>query len=255
MPGTLQEYIKYKTLHEQQIARIMSAFKSDRNRYETRREYIKSKKESFHNRRIKCVKCKKFGGTIFKETKDKYEAKCGNARSPCDLNIVIKKDKKRLIFGVLTELENDIQEKGETMLAYQMDYVYGIRSEEGILDDFDRLKREMQNARKIYEGLLTNYRSYLQYRKHDENIIKYRDELEKGIEEMKELLSKNPNDRDLEEATRIYENNVMVNIEALRNIYTPFSYINKDVDSFGNIKLLEYKYVPYRYEDLEVMLE
>ena len=60
--------------------------------------------------KMKCVRCKKIGGTIFTIKGNNLGAKCGNISDPCDLNLVIEKPLHYHIPTIIEETQKGIDE-------------------------------------------------------------------------------------------------------------------------------------------------
>lgn len=117
----VDEYYKLKSLYESSMSGI------------ARRE----------QRTLKCINCKKLGGTKFwKDAKGHLRAICGNSSQPCKLDIDV--------LASLNEVQNQIdrtkqhiEEIKQDIVKLKMDTIFGYVSEAESVKQFEQLKKQL----------------------------------------------------------------------------------------------------------------
>lgn len=157
----LNEYFKLKFKYEEEIMKnkkkiINNILLSNK---EKRSEYLKLKP--------KCINCKKPGGTIFEtvyfphdETDDstrEYRARCGVLSDPCNLDIKIKLYKVELLADILSNFQNDIKNYKNNIIDEKNKLLFGFIDTEKALEQFDRLKEDVNLTSSLYEEYLMEY--------------------------------------------------------------------------------------------------
>ena len=105
----------------------------------------------------KCVNCGKPGGTIFEEKDNMLKAVCGS-KTPCDLNISLK----RKLYDNMRELtlanEKKIENLKLRIIMTKLDFLFGYNiSKEDTVDKFNTLKHELSS---IVEKHLVDNKKY-----------------------------------------------------------------------------------------------
>jgi hypothetical protein len=91
----------------------------------------------------RCVNCNKPGGTIFEDKNGMLKAVCAS-KTPCDLNISIK----RIRYDNMRELDIKNEKQSENLklriIMTKLDYLFGLnKSKDDIVDKFNTLKNEL----------------------------------------------------------------------------------------------------------------
>ena len=91
----------------------------------------------------RCVNCNKPGGTVFEEKNGMLKAVCAS-KTPCDLNINIKRIRYDNVRDF--EIKNDklIENLKMRIIMTKLDYLFGVnKSKDEIVDKFNTLKAEL----------------------------------------------------------------------------------------------------------------
>jgi hypothetical protein len=90
-----------------------------------------------------CVNCNKPGGTIFEEKNGTLKAVCGS-KTPCDLNLNIKRKFYDNMREVEQKNERTIESLKMRIIMTKLDYLFGlVHSKDEIVDKFNTLKNEL----------------------------------------------------------------------------------------------------------------
>ena len=128
--------------------------------YRLKSTYETELRESKNKNVVKCVNCKKMGGTKFwKDDRGHLRAICGNSMKPCNLNIDILANLNEtpyLIERTKANLNNIKQE----IVKLKMDTIFGYISEAESVKKFENLTNELTNNN---DALLLNDDKYSYY--------------------------------------------------------------------------------------------
>lgn len=255
---TFAEYVKLKEKHEQNIKKVISAFRGDRfERSLTRPGIAPARKlRQFSGRTLPCVLngCRNRSkvGTLFRETADAYVATCGHPTNPCARRVEVKKKRVRSLTEVLSELEAQIRDANASISRAHLEYAYGDGAEDPIAA-FEEAYTALRESRKRYEAIVPMYAGYYQYRNFDEETSSLSSEIEDAMREVRRLLSADrPADADVREAVALHVGTLLPKTKRLRDIYTPIRDVAVKYDSKNNIELVECVRRYVRAEDLQV---
>lgn len=185
----------------------------------------KDKKKEISSIKQKCINCNKNGGTIFKYENKKLFALCGNKESPCNLNIVLSKEKILNIRDLIYEFENKINELKINIIKVKLDFLFNYNSQQISLELFNKFKKELEDINIKYSDLILKY-----------NNITNNSELKKELDN--KLLSQN----ELLNRIKII-NNEYTNTKSIYYINDLVElYINECIKMNDNILNLKYKY-------------
>ena len=97
--------------------------------------YYKMMKKYNKGQKMKCVNCKRKGGTIFTSDKGVLTASCGSLDKKCELNIVIDRgkivDKQKA--GI--KLDNDIRRIKDNIMKAKLDMLFGYKDQNSVLSE------------------------------------------------------------------------------------------------------------------------
>lgn len=256
--ATFAEYVKLKEKHEQNIKKIMSAFRGDRIERSLTRPGIAPARRlrQFSGRTLPCVLggCQNRSriGTIFRETAEAYVAMCGHPTNPCAKRVEVKKRRVQPLTDVLSELESQIRDANAAISRAHLDYAYGDGGE-GSIAAFEEAFSALRDGRKRYDVVVPMYAGYYQYRNFDEEISSLVSEIEDAVQEVRRLLAADrPTDADVREAVALHVGTLIPKTKRLRDIYAPIRHVDVKYDSKKNIELVECVSRYVRAEDLEV---
>jgi hypothetical protein len=115
-------------------------------------------KRKLKNLRIGCVNCKKSGGTIFTNKSRLLTAKCGH-EEPCALDIQIQKGKWMLLPVAVEMTQERIAELKANIIDLKLDLLFGLRTEEQIMENFNEDKTDYKNNTKQLHALVETIES------------------------------------------------------------------------------------------------
>lgn len=170
----LNTYYKTKRKYEIQKQSYIEKLKSESS--------TEIKKKLYSKFPIKCVNCKKTGGTIFKETNLMFKAVCGNTSKPCELNIEIIKLKTLNILDELIKYIKDIKNTKEDIIKIKLNFIFKYIDEEKAVELFDKFKLKLSKLQEKYNELYIYYISII-------NNKELLDILNKKLKEQNELIN------------------------------------------------------------------
>lgn len=137
-----------------------------KKRYEESNEKIKDKidnklpskikRKKFH-KAIKCIHCKKSGGTIFTNENNILKAVCGNSEKPCNLSIEIKRSSYRNIRIVEEKYAKNIDNLKDTIIKIKLDLLFGYANEQKTIAEFNKYKDVLNERSKEYQKIQTSF--------------------------------------------------------------------------------------------------
>ena len=146
------------------------------------------KKEKIRNFRPQCCKCKKRVGNIFINKGGILEIKCGSSDDPCDIKFRVEKPKIINLKQEIETLSALINKVKENIIKSKLDFLFKLKTEEVVTEDFNSLKEEYNNL----NAKLISYQIQLE----DQNNTEERDE-QLEIENIK-----------LQEMIKLYSDNI-----------------------------------------------
>jgi hypothetical protein len=112
---------------------------------------IDEKKTKFAEIKRKCIVCGKLGGTIFEEDNTMLLAKCGNQDNPCKLDIKLERAKYDNILKVINTQNGDINRYKNDIITTKLNFLFGFKSQETTLSEFEKLKGDLVKIIKQYQ--------------------------------------------------------------------------------------------------------
>ena len=103
------------------------------------------KKEKIRNFRPQCCKCKKRVGNIFINKGGILEIKCGSSDDPCDIKFRVEKPKIINLKQEIETLSALINKVKENIIKSKLDFLFKLKTEEVVTEDFNSLKEEYNN--------------------------------------------------------------------------------------------------------------
>jgi len=150
-----EKYEEYLTKFEYFVKLKSKQEKSIETKYRKYKDVHKDasvtdKKEKLGNIKnsLKCLKCKKRGGTIFSSNVNSgdhiLQAVCGHKEDPCSLNIKLKKPTVIDIPVHLERLRKNINLQKRVITEYKLDLLFDLDDEQVILTEFQNKKVNLQ---------------------------------------------------------------------------------------------------------------
>jgi hypothetical protein len=253
--SAIEEYYKIKGKYEKKVKdarkRIIGSDLSKRK-----------KRVKLNTIKIKCINCGKDGGTFFSNKNRILVAKCGNSDTPCELDIQIKKPYLITLTDALNMTNEQIDSIKEAIINLKLDILFGLRTEEEIVDTFkeerDAYKMNMKQRESLkdvvnagYEKDYTNEETgeekkislnqYLRIKKNKMNnfIDSFKEKIKEYMED-KDMITKNTA---LKGAINIYIEQIIPLMKEIRETKYDVSIMINDDDKFivRNIKELQVK--------------
>lgn len=237
----LKEYYSLKNKYNKQIQVIKSKIlKSDID--------LSAKKKMFAKREFACINCKQTGGTIFSNTKESLQAVCGNSKSPCDLNIIIKKPQAILLDSELINTDNILNQIKKDIIKTKLDFLFNYIEEDIAVELFDKLKQELTLHQDKYIELFNLYKNITDNLEEKSFIEKNIEEHNSIINEFNEFINlyySTKENKYLKDSLMLYTskivklNNDLINLKYKYNIIESDNFMNKFIQEKYTIKDLE----------------
>jgi hypothetical protein len=154
------QYFQLLGKYEKKVKMQVKKYKNSLLRAKTRVSEMAEQIRTFRETNLKCIKCQKKGlGTIFSQHMGSYTAKCGAAKNPCDLNIVLENHGDGMSVQDLLEYHGDGKEAySQKVLQMKCNAIYSYMKEEDITKKFEKLLDEYtydfemyKNNKRIYQ--------------------------------------------------------------------------------------------------------
>jgi len=148
----LTQYYRLKQRYDSSVEKAKDNVQKN---YEELSIKLKRKKVE---RALKCIKCKKNGGTIFSVKKDNIlSAVCGNSEEPCSLQIEIK----RAAYKNMREREEkyaiNIDRIQDMIIKIKLNLLFGYATEEETVNEFNKYRDLLNERMKQYRLIQRNF--------------------------------------------------------------------------------------------------
>tara|TARA_Y100000591_G_scaffold302657_1_gene297914 strand:- start:1381 stop:2133 length:753 start_codon:yes stop_codon:yes gene_type:complete len=239
----LNQYFKLKNNYYEKINSEKQAIIN--NKQLTKKE----KQQKFTQTTKRCINCKQIGGTNFTNENNVFRAYCGNTKSPCKLNINIKRQQKVLIPEKIREYIYEINSLKSRIILLKLDFVFNFISEEKSIQTFSELKEKLTQISNKYIEI---YDKYLNIKNklaiQDELRIKIidRQQLINHIKTNMNLYKTSNNISYVKEIIELYNNDLQNIIQEMKKIqYNQYIVETRDMKNY----LVKQEYV---LKDLEI---
>jgi hypothetical protein len=138
----LEEYFKLKNKYEASVRKQAADYK--KKAAELGLSPTPQQINSAVKTLSRCVNCSRPVGTIFSLRDRTYIAKCGDYRSPCSLDIRIKRIEAENAESIREQLMSDIREMEEKVIQLKMDLLFQYITEDTMVSKFYELRKEHQ---------------------------------------------------------------------------------------------------------------
>ena len=242
----LNEFYNLKHKYENNLKNSKYALikNTDLTKQQKRNKFLKKKKL--------CINCQQEGGTIFTITKNNLSAICGNKNTPCDLNINIKK-KHYKESNVLCEiLQDEMNTIKREIIINKMDLLYQYKTEEEIVDIFEKLKEDLTNISMSYEDALHHYFQIVDNKIKKEEIKKFKSDFHNYLNEIDGLNTEYIETNNIElikNAIKIYNEKIIPIVDNIQRVQYKETYIEYGDTNDSNINLIQNEYT---ISDLEI---
>lgn len=151
----IELYYSYKSKYNTELKKIQKKI------YEKTELSEQDKKRELSNKLPKCVNCGRQVGSIFSEKNRNLKITCGDKSKPCDLNFHIYIGKKENINDLIENTQQMIKEIKEKIIKLKLDLTYNYKSQDEIIDEFTKVKKEYIDLQKINDTLVNKKIRYL----------------------------------------------------------------------------------------------
>lgn len=221
---------------------------------------IKEKRAQYKRIVPKCVNCNKSGGTLFEEKNGILKAVC-NSKTPCNLNINIK----RIRYNNMRELEIEnnkvIENLKMRIIMTKLDYLFGINnSKDDIIDKFNELKDKLASVTEKQLVINKNYGDIISGINRDPLLNDGNADLAIEIDDLKKIYQQysaanRPVPAYLTEMIEKYITKILPLSETIRKLKYSYYEVEKEVIGMIDIVTPLYEYTlvakPYRLEQME----
>jgi Leucine-rich repeat (LRR) protein len=179
----LRYYFKIKSEYEEKVlTQRRKVFKDEPNK--------KIAKRLLQNVRPKCINCKQDGGTIFSQGKieDRYTAKCGNTKTPCNLDISIYTGATQNIENVMNVFKEEVDDLKDTIIRQKLDTLFNYVSEEKSIDLFKQQMTAFSENMELYSRFLNEYNDIHNNKEKKAMILEKTVDIYRMIEQNRELI-------------------------------------------------------------------
>ena len=184
----------------------------------------REKKEMFKRQKIKCIHCKKPGGTIFTEKNRILKATCGNPTKKCKLHIEIKKSVTLFIPTALEKARKNLEIIKQMIIKVKLAFLFDLENETQTTQTFEKYKKRFDE----YFAYVTNLETMRQRLYHlNERLAEIeKDQLQLYIfnEEFKQIIEnykEKPDPKLMTNAIELYINQIVPTEEKIQdNKYT-----------------------------------
>ena len=248
------EYYKLKNKYENDINKQKEKIKIKANKDNLPLTYVK---KNIALLEYKCIKCKKKGGTIFKETEDTLEAVCGNKTKQCNLNIKINKIKTENLEDKIINMNNDIHNIKNKILEFKTNFLFNFLEEDYLVEQFNILNTNLNEKMETFINLKQQYNSINTEIKNKDKLLEYKKQLDILISEYKDIykIYLIENDKKyLIQAFEFYLTKIKPLTETIKNTTYKYNYIDKIESESKNInyKLIQKKNIYNDYNILKI---
>jgi Leucine-rich repeat (LRR) protein len=179
----LKYYFRLKSEYEEKVLKQRrKVFRDEPNK--------KIAKRLLQNVRPKCINCRQDGGTIFSQGKvdDRYTAKCGNAKTPCNLEISIYTGATQNIENIMNVFKEEVDDLKDTIIRQKLDTLFNYVSEEKSVDLFKQQMKAFSENMELYSRFLNQYNDIHNNKEKRTAIIEKTVDIYQMIEQNRELI-------------------------------------------------------------------
>lgn len=129
-------------------AKYQSKINEEKNRIRKNMDSRNDKMVEYRKYRFKCINCGKEGKMNFERMKNQLKVVCPNEENPCDLKINVKCDLVNNFQEYNNYLIENLEEIKEDIIKKKLDLLYNLENEDVVLQEFERLKTELNEFKK-----------------------------------------------------------------------------------------------------------
>lgn len=238
---SLDTYFELKKMYEQ------SAYKIKKETFDITPSK-KAAKKLLKQVQPKCINCKRSVGSIFMTDKRTYIAKCGDTKSPCNLNIKIFAGSYGSLVDLLESFQTSVEYGKDTIMKQKLDTLFNYVSESRSIQLFKKHYEEYTEMATFLKNLIDEYNDLYHNKERALKIEKKMSDIFKVKERVNELFQKykeNENPLILQDAMAIYKDELQPEIANLRIIQYSLCEM---VDEKSDKKLVQHT-IPFEKRD------
>ena len=245
---SIDKYYQLKNKYEEDYERIKKKILSIKGlSWKERRKNLLKKK-------AKCVNCKRPVGSIFSsihaDLSRKIYVKCGDTKSPCNLDIEIELGSTSVLKEEMTKYKKDIQSYHTEIILYNYNMIFGYLDKNTAIEKIDDVKERHNNTNLLLEDFINKI---IKIEEDPDTIKKMEDELVSiydSINDIKLMIvnfDTTNNIQYVQDAVSQYTTILLPKIEGLRNTKYVVMKIEEN-EKDGTFHLIQKKNVIEQYE-------
>ena len=216
----LHEYYRLKQEYEKKWNKIKRRIKNMNISKKEKRAQLKKQK-------VKCIQCRRSGGTLFTNKDGILKVICGNKEKPCKLHIELKRGDWGLLPSKIQEAQNNLEHMKKLIIETKLELLFGLEEEDRVVSRFEEIKKRYENWYTHLIDLETFLEEKYNWKERKANIEQDNLKLYILNEEFKEATNeykKSNNIKNLQEAIEIYIKQILpLEEEILYNKYSSIS--------------------------------
>ena len=181
-PEALDDYYKLKRKYDERNNKIKHNIIKNKNisKKDWHREYLKA---------LRCVNCNQSGGTIFTNQDNVLTAKCGNRKTPCNLNIQIRNGDVVTLDKIIQITSRSVDQMKQNIIKTKLDLLFQYISEDSAIKIFEDLKAVISEDQNMYTDYLTKYLHIVDNPEKEQEINEIQMVIYSIIEDIKSMMS------------------------------------------------------------------
>ena len=117
------------------------SYKKRKSKIKNKDISLEEKKQALAKLKMKCIHCKKSGGTIFTNENGILKATCGHIENPCQLHIEIKKAVWSNLPATIQYMHTQINNIKLEIIKTKLNLLFGLENETETIVKFEKLKK------------------------------------------------------------------------------------------------------------------
>jgi hypothetical protein len=162
-----------------------------------KKKHREERMKAIQETKFPCIHCTRPVNTVFSSHNRILKVKCGDVKSPCNLNIEIHAAFYVNIQHAMVTFNDELEEKKQDIIKIKMDTLFGYRTDNSAVKKFNKQYDEYQQ----YDKILTNVKDFYEdiyFNKEREAKIQ---EKSKRVFQLQEELNKLISDYERKEST------------------------------------------------------
>jgi len=181
----LEYYFHIKTEYEKKLLeQRRKVYRNEPNK--------KIAKRLLQDVRPKCINCKQDGGTLFSRGKveERFTAKCGNTKTPCNLDISIYTGATTNTEDTLQVFKDEIDDLKDTIIRQKLDTLFNYVSDDKSIELFKQQMKAFNENMELYNRFLNEYNDVHNNKEKQSAIREKTIDIYRMIEQNRELIKR-----------------------------------------------------------------